>query len=737
MMKRVLFLFLLLNSVCFGQKSVNYKITEESMSEGKLIRSKSTYFTLSANKSASKKEFPSEIKVNNIVYKDSRNPFIFSSFHPDSNQNILSSSILVDILMSLQQSIRFNAQHQETFVDTSSLRKEILSKARYWQLSDDIAEMVRNNVTVGAKLLCGGFNYSYLGKDVLKGLQSGPMLIKSKLYKITKNDKKNLYLSFRDTSGSSAGEFVVDKKTFQPIMLSWRHEYNQDNRLFIKTTHMQLLDTNVPSTYDQSYADMLLFGSFVSKTLYTNELIDSVKVMKYIDKYTPVFRNDKTFVIKKLDLFQQIKSNELYDLSLNDVPVNLLSGTHHLSNFLYNGAMSRDKFMMVIPLLDNEKRYNWIQNALYQQLGQPVATGTLSSDEQADLLINHFSEIERQYTYPMILGRRIMQQAEDLLQAKKLLNELMNLNDDYWINGNVGRYALMTYQRLAPVDQNYSQQLLVDIISKLTTLYNADNTVRKNIIRAHLATANYFAYQITDKNNKEEALNYLEKAALYSPKNQGETAYNSSYDIIFLKSKKSYAEDYLTELAAGGKKDVALQKYIDEFLTVQGTGYRGLRDFYQHYYPEQNFSDFFMQKVVPQLPDVPDFALENLENSKIAKADLKGKWTLLDFWGTWCGPCVAELPKLNSFYGHLKTDKSRSDKIGFISIACYDTADKVKNFLANNNYTIPVLMSDGQVEKNFQVKGYPSKYILTPSGKLIGIPFGFDWQPLLEEVATF
>ncbi|ULT26505.1 hypothetical protein KUH03_06475 [Sphingobacterium sp. E70] len=57
------------------------------------------------------------------------------------------------------------------------------------------------------------------------------------------------------------------------------------------------------------------------------------------------------------------------------------------------------------------------------------------------------------------------------------------------------------------------------------------------------------------------------------------------------------------------------------------------------------------------------------------------------------------MPKLNSFYEHLKTDKLKSDKIGFMSIACNDAADKVKNFLAKNNYIIPVLMSDGQVEK--------------------------------------
>jgi len=61
----------------------------------------------------------------------------------------------------------------------------------------------------------------------------------------------------------------------------------------------------------------------------------------------------------------------------------------------------------------------------------------------------------------------------------------------------------------------------------------------------------------------------------------------------------------------------------------------------------------------------------------------------------------------------------------------------VKNFIVKNNYTLPVLMSDNRVERDFNVQGYPSKYILTPGGKLIAMPFGFDWQQLLEEIAVF
>lgn len=44
-------------------------------------------------------------------------------------------------------------------------------------------------------------------------------------------------------------------------------------------------------------------------------------------------------------------------------------------------------------------------------------------------------------------------------------------------------------------------------------------------------------------------------------------------------------------------------------------------------------------------------------------------------------------------------------------------------------------MSDGEVQQQFKVAGYPSKYIISPERKLRNIPFGFDWQPFLNHLA--
>lgn len=734
-MRSILLFFVLVNAVCFGQKNESYLIKQELFLGNKLANSKSTYVTVSSNKTVSKKVFPLEINTKAIMFTGPDRQFIFSSLCPDSNFNVLNSSALADILVQLQQPIYFNFQGKETIVDTTSLKREIGVKAQHWELTDDVVAMVVNNMTGVAAALSRELNHAYINKDFLKRLQVEPQLVDSKRYSMTKSDKQKVYLAFRDTSQQLEGELVIDRKGCKLTSLTQRHTYTFDNRPVLSTTSIQQLDTVMQHTYDERYAEMLLSSSFVSKKLLTDGAIDSVKAMAYIKKYDAIFPNDRFFVQKKLNLLQQIKDDKQYNSTLKNTPVNLLAGTHHLSNLLYRGELSKDKFMALIPLLDMEKKYNWIQNSLYQ--GYARSKEYLSAGEQIELLLNGFSEVEKQYIYPMVLWRRIDELVNDLPQSRNLFNELMGLNADYWTNGNAGRYALMAFKRVSTIDAQYGMHMLNDIITKLTTLYNTDQTERKDVTRAHLATAYYFAYQLIHKNDRREALAYLEKAALYSPKKDAEIAYDSYYDTNFLKAKNNYSEDYLTELASTGQKDVALQKYIREFLTMQGTSYKGLRDFYQHYYSDQKFSEFFMQKVVSQLPDAPNFILSNLQNSQTTKDDLKGKWTLVDFWGTWCGPCVAEMPKLNNFYEQLKIDKERSQRIGFVSIACSDTKDKVKNFIVKNNYTIPVLMSDNRVERDFNVQGYPSKYILTPGGKLIAMPFGFDWQQLLEEIAVF
>lgn len=174
-------------------------------------------------------------------------------------------------------------------------------------------------------------------------------------------------------------------------------------------------------------------------------------------------------------------------------------------------------------------------------------------------------------------------------------------------------------------------------------------------------------------------------------------------------------------------------QYVEEFLKSQDKTFDGLKSFYVKNYGAESFSKFFKKDVLPRLEDAPAFELVNLQGKDYSIKNAKEKWLVIDFWGTWCIPCIAEMPDNNKF--HIGLKKSKDSNIEFISIACNDTQGNVEKFLLENGYTIPVLMSDNKVEHNFKVIGYPTKVIISPQGKLLRVNHGFDWQTLVKELA--
>src|SRR5690606_16104800 len=121
----------------------------------------------------------------------------------------------------------------------------------------------------------------------------------------------------------------------------------------------------------------------------------------------------------------------------------------------------------------------------------------------------------------------------DIQRKKALVQELMALDNDSWTKGNAGRYALFLYKDLNEKDSIYSTQLLHDIITRLTTVYEHSSGAEQKITKSHLATAYYWTYQTTVDNDLNQALSYLEKASYYSPKNERELEYSTPYDLGF------------------------------------------------------------------------------------------------------------------------------------------------------------------------------------------------------------
>src|SRR5690606_40666550 len=100
------------------------------------------------------------------------------------------------------------------------------------------------------------------------------------------------------------------------------------------------------------------------------------------------------------------------------------------------------------------------------------------------------------------------------------------------------------------------------IIHKLEQVYGDTDGEEKKITKWFLSTAYYFAYQ-TNKDS-DNAVLLLEKAADYSPLTEKELAYSSNYDVVFLKGKKSYKEEYLDVLSSTQDKAIVLQHRSEE-----------------------------------------------------------------------------------------------------------------------------------------------------------------------------
>ncbi|MFZ9388841.1 MAG: TlpA family protein disulfide reductase [Chitinophagaceae bacterium] len=133
----------------------------------------------------------------------------------------------------------------------------------------------------------------------------------------------------------------------------------------------------------------------------------------------------------------------------------------------------------------------------------------------------------------------------------------------------------------------------------------------------------------------------------------------------------------------------------------------------------------------------PEFELPGLNSGSASLASLRGKVVLIDFWATWCGPCIASFPTMKEL---VIQNKNRSD----VAILFVDTwqkeADKyatVRQFFRENPYPFDVYMDNkDEVVKNFKVTGIPTKIVIDKKGiiRFVSVGFVLEDQKGVEEL---
>ena len=110
----------------------------------------------------------------------------------------------------------------------------------------------------------------------------------------------------------------------------------------------------------------------------------------------------------------------------------------------------------------------------------------------------------------------------------------------------------------------------------------------------------------------------------------------------------------------------------------------------------------------------PSFTLMDINGESKSLSDYRGKKILLNFWASWCTPCIEEAPDLEKLQATL-----RDSNFTVIGIAVEDDLESVKAFVTENKLNYPILFdNDGKIRALYKISGFPETYLVDPEGKL-------------------
>lgn len=125
---------------------------------------------------------------------------------------------------------------------------------------------------------------------------------------------------------------------------------------------------------------------------------------------------------------------------------------------------------------------------------------------------------------------------------------------------------------------------------------------------------------------------------------------------------------------------------------------------------------------------LPSVVFTGPEGQTVKLEDYRGKYLLLNFWATWCGPCVVELPSMDALRERFK---DRGLDVVAVSIDQNVTPDVLKNFLKSRGISDFALFHDtqGDVQAKIALPGIPMTYLLSPEGQIAYVfEGGADWM---------
>lgn len=106
--------------------------------------------------------------------------------------------------------------------------------------------------------------------------------------------------------------------------------------------------------------------------------------------------------------------------------------------------------------------------------------------------------------------------------------------------------------------------------------------------------------------------------------------------------------------------------------------------------------------------------LISLQGERTSLEEFKGKTIFMNFWATWCPPCIAEMPNIQKLY-----DGINSDQVVFVMISLDNDPQKARDFIARKEFTFPVYSLASFKPNIYNSTVIPTTYVISPNGNIV------------------
>ncbi|MEK7810503.1 MAG: TlpA disulfide reductase family protein [Pseudomonadota bacterium] len=122
------------------------------------------------------------------------------------------------------------------------------------------------------------------------------------------------------------------------------------------------------------------------------------------------------------------------------------------------------------------------------------------------------------------------------------------------------------------------------------------------------------------------------------------------------------------------------------------------------------------------------FVFKDMQGKQQRLQDYRGKWVLVNFWATWCPPCLEEVPDLVSLHeAHKKTD------LVVIGVALDSSEKSVREFIDKRHVSYPIVLGDYELAAQVgEVEVLPTTYMYNPQGELVSYQQGIVTRGSVE-----